>query len=141
MESAISSVFPWLQKRIGITGFTTDGTSILPVSLSFLFYSQFRFRDDVSLSRCTVGVNLSFVICLLTPSVSPTYRAALSSPVIALQNMMACRAFRLLSLGSANEGLGSIHISIQRHSTLEFALPSTSISHTYNSPGENVQHN
>ncbi|CAL1702822.1 unnamed protein product [Somion occarium] len=47
----------------------------------------------------TVGLNFFVIIVLVTPSVSSTYRATLTVPMVALQNAMACRVFRLLKFG------------------------------------------
>lgn len=70
--------------------------------------------------RCTVGVNLAFVICLLIPPVSSAYRGALAVPDLVLQNVMACRVFRLLSCGHFCDGVSCDTVKLPTiHTTIE----------------------
>ena len=52
-------------------------------------------------SRATVGVNLASVAILLGSVGQPAFQSIITMVNIALQNAMACRVFRLLKLGHA----------------------------------------
>ena len=51
--------------------------------------------------RATVGVNLASVAILLGSVGQPAFQSIITMVNIALQNAMACRVFRLLKLGHA----------------------------------------
>ncbi|CAL1708212.1 unnamed protein product [Somion occarium] len=51
----------------------------------------------------TVGVNIAGIFVLLAPGISPIVRSTFSVPTIVVQNLMACKVFRLLKLDLLRE--------------------------------------
>lgn len=51
----------------------------------------------------TVSMNIVSMVVILTPSVPPIIHAMFTVPNVALQNVMACRVYRLLKLGLIND--------------------------------------
>ena len=112
----------------------TNRSAVLPVShdshqQKWVFVCGLNAEETLCIS-CTVGINLGCVVCLLSPSVSASYRAFAVALNLTIQNAMACRVFRLLGNVHLPRGIGfdtdtnTIYIS-SRYSTLEFAQPTS----------------
>lgn len=57
----------------------------------------------VPITSVTVSMNIVSMVVILTPSVPPIIRAMFTVPNVALQNVMACRVYRLLKLGLVSD--------------------------------------
>lgn len=120
LEGPSSILLRWSGDRPNITRPATNGAIILFVRLDHNSGTPVYVLKAMT-RRCTVGMNLVCVICLLAPSVPASYRASLPAPNLALQNVMTCRVFRLLKLGFMHDNPTVIRSSIpQNITTLRF---------------------
>ncbi|KAK7689905.1 hypothetical protein QCA50_006544 [Cerrena zonata] len=68
----------------------------------------------------TTGANIVALIILCLPSIPPTYKISATVPNLLLQNVMACRVFRLLKQGAFKTEVFTVSAQNQQPSSIVF---------------------
>ena len=146
MESPYTSFLQGEEYWPHIQSIAPDGTVVLFVSaLVITFYHAIYI--PFLLLRGAVAMNIFALVVIIVPSTPTVFKVGITIPVIALQNILACRVFRLLKLGllqtspdtlmttTPTGGIRStirFHTSTAQTSINDYSLPETS-------PGQNIQ--
>lgn len=72
--------------------------------------------------RASVLSNITVMVVLFAPGMTPVIRSMFSVPSLVLQNAMACKVFRLLKFGLIHED-PTVAISTRLASNIQFKIP------------------
>lgn len=73
-----------------------------------------------NLCSASVSVTLGCMVVMFVPAVPPSLQGCMVFPSLAMQNVMACRVFRLLRLGFIEEHQEATSYSVR---ALDFRIP------------------